>query len=253
MALPRGSFFTVRFDFELCFYTFQKALLMIDFRFFVYTTLILISLIIALVGWKYLNTAFRQLALLLFLTFIGEIYGRILVKQIGNSSPFYHYFVIVEHCILSIVYYHLVLKRFGWGFLWLCLSCFFVSVFTLFNMYFFQNIFSLPTNSILVSSMLLFFLGTLTLITEIKNTDSIPIYTKPVFWFNLGIILFCVTVLFIGGIINKVIRMGVYLPLLYKILYFANILMYFLYAVAICMDIRLNHLHSIRNSTPEKS
>jgi hypothetical protein len=123
---------------------------MFTLRYSIYLSLILAGIIIGLARSKKLSPPFMILLLFLATTLASEIGSRIFAYTIRNSSPVYHFYVLLSASILSLLYFT-VLKDYRK--LVFLLYFLFVS-FSVINSVFFQDLMKLPSNAIIASDIL---------------------------------------------------------------------------------------------------
>jgi hypothetical protein len=211
---------------------------MFDLRFFIYGFFVIFLLVFVREGVLRLNLAFRLLYGFIFLSLVGEVFARILAHQLKTGGPYYHFHVIFEYALISIIYSILIPFNKRFTQYWIYFSIGILTSFSLINSSFFQPVTGLPTNAILISSIFLIFLCLLMYTRLLLDISSNKLYKRSVFWFNTGVFLFYLITFFIFGYFNVFLRKKGVPMIAYNILYAANVVRLICFSLVFYLEIK---------------
>lgn len=212
---------------------------MFDLRFYIYAALLSGILLYGIWNRYHLEAAYRLLLYMIGICLSMELGTRLLPYYIKDATFLYHIYVIMEYIFIAQLYYRIVLKKYAWARWWTWGSSVGFAVLSILNTYLFQNVDMLPTNAILLSSVLYLFMGLFSLVAMVRFPEQSRLYREPAFWFNMGTLSFYLLTFFVFGFFNRMQEFQLHNTVIYDILYVANIGMYISYAVAIIMDVRV--------------
>jgi hypothetical protein len=105
------------------------------------------------------------------------------------------------------------------------------------NSLFLQDLTHFPSNIILLTGVFILPQILLTCTWMLKFPQPEPLHRQGIFWYNTGNFIFYVGTLFLFGYFNAWIRKGDFPPILLKLLWLNCMLIYFLYGLAVLMEI----------------
>jgi hypothetical protein len=203
-------------------------------RFAIYLLLIIILFLTGMVRFKNLTMPFRILTILFGVTAISESTGRYLARKIHNSSPTYHFFNPIQFVLYLMIFYILIENKLVKKLI-LVLGCFASFLFIL-NSIFVQNIYTLPSNAIVISSICYVLLSLLLFKQMLANPSSESLSKQSVFWLNCNIIIFFSTTFFIWSFYNTFIKNYVPTKIISTFNYYLTFLFYLVMLIALILD-----------------
>lgn len=203
---------------------------MITNRFILYLIVIFVGFLTGVVSFRRLATPFRILTFLLLITLVSECFSRVFAYQLSTSMPVYHVFAPIQYALLTCIYsYYLPLRTR----VWLLISVLVFSSFAVLNAVYFQDIVTLPSNLLLVSSIFLLPQIFASYFVMFRAGKTQPLFKQGLFWFNTGNLLFQMATFLLWGFHNYLLDNQSLPNELYVLLWFLNIILYSLYVVAI--------------------
>lgn len=203
-------------------------------RFILYLYLLGIVLMVGAFYYGRLTKPFRILTLLVGYTLCSEFTGRHLAFSIQNSNPVYHVLIIVEFNAYAMMFLYLLKHAHFSIVIWT--SCIVVTLFSLIDTFWLQNILTFPTYSLLVSHGVVVLL-VLLLYNEMRGYPvQVNILKTSVFWLNNAILLYCAGDFLIWGIYNYFVGKHINNDLISALSYGINILYYLFLGMAILIN-----------------
>ena len=204
---------------------------MASIEYYIYLIILLTSCIVGVINLKKLNNSNKCFLLLLFCTLIVEAIAPIITKNGFSNYVVYHIFTPIQ-CVLVLWGYYLEIKNkiILWEILFMVVLAFVMSFWIQplpsINSYY-MNIEILCFIFIVVY----YFNKLLEIETEFKLKDY------PLFWISCGLLIFCVSNLFVLGTTNflknsDVLSNKLLITILIQIRYFSNYLYYSSFIVA---------------------
>lgn len=202
-----------------------------DIKYSFYILILLVGLIVGLIKIHTLNNSNKIFLLLLLSTVFVEILGPIIAFYGSSNYIVYHIFTPVQCCMVFLAYYFDVKNR-----IILYSIPFFVTLGLVLSLW----IQPLPAfNSYYMNIELLFFSVLAILffksLLEIQTQHYLKDY--PLFWISSGLIIFCISNIFILGTLNFVSESDIkknkiLISILMDIRYFSNYIYYSSFIVA---------------------
>jgi|SRR6218665_25455 len=205
-------------------------------RFFLYLLLVFVVAACGMVRYRKLTMPFKLLTFLLTFTLISEVCSRLFAVNFKNSSPVYHLYIPVQFTFFIWIYFHLHGKDrsfagYAWGGLLFWILC-------LINLFFFQDIFRFPSNTILISSCILIGISLFQFKKMLAMVEEKSIFRQSVFWLNAGVLLFFTSTFLYWGTYNYLLKHHIKTSPLSTIIYYINILFYLLLGLGLLLDKR---------------
>ena len=172
-----------------------------DSRYFIYLFVLSAATIYGLVHFKKLSIPYQILVCYLCITLLSETLSRYLAYKIGNSMPAYHLLIPVQILFYSYFYAQFLSKSkqvrsfifaSGGVVLLLCIA----------NSWFVQGILTMPSNGIMLLAMLVITLTLFQFKQMIVHSTNVKLIKHPLFWFNLGGLVFYCLTFFVFGYYN---------------------------------------------------
>lgn len=138
--------------------------------------------------WNKLSAAFRFIWLYCFLSLIVEQLLHYFARNGINNMPFFHFFPVVEFT-LFVLFYKYQLKEIVNTRHYIILPFLFVLI-TLINLFFFQGIFELNSNTTSVESVVLVLLTLYAFYLLVKNMSLTNHLFNRLFWVSSGILIY---------------------------------------------------------------
>lgn len=204
-----------------------------DSRYLLYLVLLLSACVFGLTLFKRQGLQFRLLACYFALIFTSEVLTRVIGYYYKNSMPNYHVLVPLQMLFYAWFFSLLFPSRntrrivlLG-GIIAALLSCA--------NSLFWQSVFEMPSNAIILLSLLTITLVMLSFRHLLNHPSETKLLRTPLFWFNVGSLIFYgYTFLFIG-FYNL---FGIYLEWADDVMWLPNMFMYASYFYALYLASR---------------
>lgn len=191
-------------------------------RFFFYLLILLLSVIASAVSFKKLTAPFKIFGAFLFVTFISEVFSKVLAFKIHNNSPVYHFYVLLLVLFLSIFYFLQIPQKAVRTFI--VITCFSFLILSSLNSIFLQPLYSFPSLSIMVASVIII-LYSLTLFIYLLDKKMV-FNRQSIMWLNTSILIYFTIQLFNWGFYSYLIRNNLNSKIINDVAYFTNILFY---------------------------
>lgn len=204
-----------------------------DIDLYIYYALLLVSCMYGFIFIRRIPAAFRYLVLALCLTFITEVVSRVLTYTINNSCPPYHFYTALHFVCMSAVYAGIAEGR-GFVFYFQRYASVFILCFSLLNTLFFQDLYTFPSNTILLASVCIMLLTLQSFASMLRNPSQLPLWSQKLFWFNTGNLVMNSFSFVYWGLFNlMLIADEEFLLLMLELISALSILTYIMYAVSI--------------------
>lgn len=182
-----------------------------------------------------ISAHFKILCALVLFTFLSELTAKFLSYIIKNNSIVYHFFTPIEYAFYAWIFLRLLHYKFKKA---VYVSIFLIISFEIFNTIFFQSLYVINTNTILLESSLLVILSVL-LFNRIAFDSKYHNWKKDgVFLFNSAILLYYASSCLIWGFHSYMIK-RIPVVAIYNFLLIFSGLLYLSFSFAICMDKKL--------------
>jgi hypothetical protein len=176
------------------------------------------------VSFARLSAPFKVVVILIDITLISELASRALAFLIRNSSPPYHFFVWIEYTALTCVYLCYFKSEDLQKALRISIPFFAILCFV--NTFFFQHLFTFPSNILLIEHTILILFSLLLFKQMIFYPVYINILSQEIFWFNTIILFYYTSDFLIWAFHNYFVRSHLNTHLLNTLNYANNILFY---------------------------
>lgn len=203
-------------------------------RFTIYLIILLIGVLIGTAKSKTLAVPMRLLTVLLIITFSSEVISRILAYRINNSSPIYHFLLPIQYLLLARIYTILLNKQSIAQFQ--TISILLLIIFSIINTIFIQTIFVLPTNALVVESVLILIQVCLLFNKILDQANTVPLLKRSDFWFNCGNLFFNSGTFLFWIFHNYFLKQNTLISELYFVLWLLNIIMYICFIKALLLE-----------------
>lgn len=193
---------------------------MLTFRFLFYLLIITSGVVIGIVNFKKITMPFKIIIFFLLATLLSEIVSRILSYLINNSSPTYHFYVLISATVISFMYFKLIKNNRTLIFILYVLFCFF----SITNSLFIQKLTTFPTNSIVTSCILFIFYGLL-FYKQIIDNGEVSL-KQSIILLNVVFLVYFSSQLFNWGLYNYLSNKILNPNIIYTFSYILNLFFY---------------------------
>lgn len=208
---------------------------MITAEFLIYLLLLLAGAILG--GFVYQSSPkLRPVCLLLALTFLSELLGRVLAYTIRSSNPVYHFFTPVQIFLWSDFYLRVLTgKQSRKLVILLSVALLF---FAIINSLFLQGLKQFPDNLLVAETVVLFFFASSLFKQELEQPSTVNLFRSPVFLISIASIWFNLTYFITFQFWDFFAKNNVPNHSLRLLSYFSNYLYYLLIITALILEIR---------------
>lgn len=150
---------------------------------------IAINLLVGLLTFKRHSKIQRLLFILIIVTAVSESISKILWYQKLNNLPVFHFYAVIEFMLFMLIFenaYRIKASYFNP----FRLVIYSMVAFALFNGVFLQSITEFNSNVITISASVLTLLSLLYFYKLLKEVSHISLETQPVFWINVGVLIY---------------------------------------------------------------
>lgn len=161
------------------------------FLFLIYLIILIVATFYGLMYFKKFNKPYRIIVILLLLTLILDLTGRIGMNLGMESTYFIYHFNIIILVSINLLFYlnifensSQLLKRIA------ILVTIIILIGTILNSVFYQQLNDFPSNGITLHAIQTIFLSLLAFQEMIKQPIEIPLLEQPLFWVNSGNLFF---------------------------------------------------------------
>jgi hypothetical protein len=205
-------------------------------RFLLYLVLLVYLLVLGLIRFKRLTQPFQILIILIACTLISEIISRILIFEFKNSSPVYHVFNIINFTGYALIYYFLLQSKLSRKIILALIAG--AVCFSIFNTIFLQNLWSFPSNFLLILCFLNIYCSLLLFRQMLNDNVETDILRQSIFWFNCAVLLFYTAIFLNWSFYNYLVRNRFNTKIISTIMYYLNILYYIVVGISIHINNR---------------
>lgn len=199
-----------------------------DSRYLLYLLLLLTASVFGLTQFKRQGLQFRIFVCYFALIFTSEVLTRVIGYYYQTSMPIYH--VLVPLQMLFYSFFFSLLFTSGNPRKIVVIVGLFASLLSIANSLFWQSVFEMPSNAIILLSLLTITLVMLSFRHLLNHPSETKLLRTPLFWFNVGSLVFYgYTFLFIG-FYNL---FGIYLEWADDVMWLPNMFMYSSYFYAL--------------------
>jgi hypothetical protein len=194
-------------------------------------------MLIGLFNFQKLTLTFKFIVALLVLTFTSEMVAHLFALLYNNNYPVFHVFNPLQYTLISMAFYHVpnagrFLKSFA------VISAISLILFAIYKVLFDNALHTFPSYILQLESIFILVLVILTF-QIIINDDSIePIYSRSLFWLNLGLMFFFSTSFLIWSFHKTFINHFELDRLAFKFLLIQNYFLYLCIIVSIIFDFK---------------
>jgi hypothetical protein len=149
---------------------------------------VILPLLLAL--WKYhrLSKMQRKLVYLLITILVVESISNVLWYQKINNMLVYHFYTIIEFVLIVNIYKDELNKLFSKRFFYILVAAF--TLFSIVNMYSFQNLWTFNSNATTLLGVLVIFLSLSYFYALLKEVKYSSLEQNPMFWLNAGFLIY---------------------------------------------------------------
>ena len=159
-----------------------------DSRYLLYLALLLTASVFGLIQFKRQGLQFRIFSCYFTLIFVSEVLTRVTSYYYQTSMPNYH--VLVPLQMLFYAWFFSLLLLSGKSRRTVLLVGVLAAFLSLANSVFLQSIFEMPSNTILLLSLMIISLVLLSFRNLLLRPSEMKILQTPLFWFNVGSLVF---------------------------------------------------------------
>lgn len=211
-----------------------------DFLFYLFVLLMIV--LNGMVRFKYLTIPFKVLTILIFIILLSELSTRILRVTIRNTNPAYHILCILQYWGIAFIFSKLfkraALKKA------VLVSIIPFTIVTILNTLFFQTFFKFPSSIIMLSYLIFICFSLILCIQMLHETEEVNIFKQSTFWFNIGILVYSITIPVCFGVLNYLIKHKLQTNALNLFIEYFTILYYLVLGYSIHLDKRERSLIS---------
>ena len=210
-------------------------------------SIILVSIIIGFSQYKNSKRPYRLLLFLLITTFLAETLAEYCAHAFRNNLFVYHFFHPVEYTLLALIFYNLIESNSFKKFILFSVALY--TPLSVWNSLYLERFaeYKINTTAILVESILLVMFALQVLLEFLKKPFYENIYSQPSFWISLGVLIFFSTNIFFWGYYSRLANNAEGVQLFYKILFYENLVLYFLFGVALVL-VRIQNSSRVKNT-----
>jgi hypothetical protein len=203
-------------------------------RFLIYLLLLFTAFLVGLFNLKKLSRPYKLLTIFLLITFISESVTRVFIKEFRNSCPPYHIYQPLQYFFITAFYLSYLKKStaiISWS--WVLFT-----LFTILNLIFFQNVWTVPTNAMLPANIAYVLCALLLFKNMLQNTDEQPLLRQGLFWYNTSTLVLFTFNFFCWSFYNVLLKTKNSTLTLSDITYVLNMQYYLTTGIAIYLDSR---------------
>lgn len=204
-------------------------------RFIIYLLLISCLILFGIKKFSRLSREFKMLIFLVTYILFSEILSKILAFKFGNNMIVYHVLIPVQLVFYALFYIISIRK---WKIEIIVVT--FIAVCCCFlNSLFFQSIYNLPTNSLILQALIIVPLCLSHMKTLAFEENNSALNRNPLFWFNLGNLIFYTNTFFVFAYYNLI---GNPPEWVFVFIWILNIILYGSYFLAFALNVNSNNL-----------
>ena len=201
-------------------------------RFIVYITLMSVLFIIGLLRLRKISAPFNILVFLIGLGVASDLFSRFLVIQFRSGLAGYHIYLPLQYLFITIFYSFYLKNKF-----WFTYSPLLILIFSIINTLFFQSVWSVPSNVVLISSLIFVIYSLLTfkyLLSDVSSSTSLV--RLDIFWCNAIIAAYFTCIFFCWSFYNFFLRHNIAATVFTNTIYYANYIYYFTLGISIYLN-----------------
>ena len=205
-----------------------------EIDYIIYLSIISIEFLLGLLFIKRISPHFRVIVPILFFIILCEVISRITIQanSLHSSNPPYHFHVPIHYALVA--YFYASNSRKNRFLLFFCYaSSFVVFTFSLINLFYFQNLRTFPSNSMLVSSVFILFLVLYSFIDMLHKVEPLPLTRQGLFWFNAANLILYSTSFFYWGLFNVLLATHEFPMAIFYIISTLTIISYIFYGFSL--------------------
>jgi hypothetical protein len=199
-------------------------------RFIIYAVFILVIFLYGAVNFKRFSIPYKLLILLLGLTLISELSGRVLIVKLHNSMPAYHIISVIEYTLITFIYSFFFTGSIKKVLLYLMIP---VIGFAIINTLFIQTILEFPTHFILLAQGIYLLYALTGFRQMLLFPIDKPLNKQSFFWLNTALLFFSTMLFLFFGLLNYINSHNYDVGPLYTFSYIINFLYYALLLIAL--------------------
>jgi|GEM_PF-1107727 len=207
----------------------------------IYLSIISIEFLLGLLFIRRISPNFRVIIPILFFVILCEIISRITIQanSLHSSNPPYHFHVFIHYALIA--YFYTINSRKSRFLLYFSYtSALGLFVFALANLYFFQSLRTFPSNSILISSVLILFLVLYSFIDMLNKVEPLPLVKQGLFWFNAANLILYSTSFFYWGLFNMLLATEHFPMIIFYIISTLSIISYIFYGFSLYLGKKIS-------------
>jgi hypothetical protein len=200
----------------------------------IYLSIISIEFLLGLLFYKRISPSFRIIVPILFFVILCEIISRITIQAnfLHSSNPPYHFHVPIHYALVA-YFYTVNSRKSRFLLLFSYASSFGIFAFSLVNLFFFQNLRTFPSNSMLISSVFILFLVLYSFIDMLHKIEPLPLTKQGLFWFNAANLILYSTSFFYWGLFNLLLATRQFPMVIFYIISTLSIISYIFYGFSL--------------------
>lgn len=203
-------------------------------RLVVYLVVISILFFIGLALFKKLSNSSKILVALIGLGLASDIVARFIAAATRYSTPGYHLYIPLQYFLLAL-FYGIHLKKYG---LWFSYSPLLMLVLAILNTIYFQSIWAIPSNMVLICSLSYIIYALITFNYLLNNVSEVSLLKSDLFWSNAITLAYFTCTFFCWSFYNFFVKKKINTTLIADIIYYANHIYYLTLGMAIIMNSR---------------
>jgi hypothetical protein len=177
---------------------------------------------------------FKILTAVVGLTFLSEAISRYLAITIRNSNPPYHFFCCIEYLGFALIYANLLKQKSVRKMILFSIPIFILS--SLFNTIFVQQLFVLPSNSLLIEHIIITIFSLILFFQMAHYPAQMNILKQDIFWFNTVVLVYFASDFLIWAFYNFYLRNKINNHFLVVFSYSINLLFYVVLGLSIWLN-----------------
>jgi hypothetical protein len=211
-------------------------------RFIIYAVFIWVIFLYGAVNFKKFAIPYKLLILLLGLTFVSELIGRVLIVRLHNSMPAYHIISVVEYTLITFIYSFFFTGIIKKLLLYLMIP---VISFAIINTVFIQTILEFPTHFILLAQGIYLLYALIGFRQMLLFPIDKPLNKQSFFWLNTALLFFSTMLFLFFGLLNYINSHNYDVRPLYTFSYVINFLYYALILIALTANKKECHFSQL--------
>ncbi|MDB5285388.1 MAG: hypothetical protein JWR05_337 [Mucilaginibacter sp.] len=211
-------------------------------RFIIYAVFIWVIFLYGAVNFKKFAIPYKLLILLLGLTFVSELIGRVLIVRLHNSMPAYHIISVIEYTLITFIYSFFFTGSVKKLLLYLMIP---VISFAIINTVFIQTILEFPTHFILLAQGIYLLYALIGFRQMLLFPIDKPLNKQSFFWLNTALLFFSTMLFLFFGLLNYINSHNYDVRPLYTFSYVINFLYYAFILIALTANKKECHFSQL--------